>query len=425
MFLEFGLRRPGAQIRLAAPTGIELRKITGPIMRTILTDCPLEMRPKWNGQDKVWTLHNESQIHIAGVNSGHEDDLRGTGADLAGVDEGGFVDRIDYLVRSVLMPQTLDRDGTMLISSTPPPSPAHDYVSLALECQKEGTYIERDIHSTDYTPAKIARYAKAAGGVGSTTWKREYLSQFVRDSVLAVIPEWDSDVYVREAEPDPRRVYWHQYETLDIGETQMDFQAVLFAFYDFANARLVVEDELIDSTMPRMSTKGLGDSIKVREIELWAEEAEEPEPPSVYKRIADNNDPQLLVDLAANQGLPFYPTTKESLAAMVNKVRMWVKDGRIWVHPRCVNLRACLKLGTWKDIKHINREFIRSRELGHLDALAALIYLVRGVDEGTNPLPAGYGLDPSRQYIPPHLLKPPLTPTAKALQGAFGRRKVN
>lgn len=436
--VEYALRYPGSQIRMAAPTLDELRKITGPLMRKILADCPLAQLPRYASQEKVWTFHNGSQIHIAGVNGGHEDSLRGTGTDLAIVDEGGFVDNFKYLVDDVLGPQLLDREGsTMLVSSTPPPSPAHDYVSLALKLQKDGLFCHRDIHSTDFSEKRLRLFAKLAGGEGTTTWKREYLALFVREERLAIIPEWDEPIeteewkeraaeLVLEAQEDPRRVFYANQEALDIGEQKFDFQAVLYSFYEFHKARLVVERELIDSKMPRMTTKELGDAIKVDEMELWGDSDAIPPRQAVVKmRIADNNDPRMLLDLATQQGLPFYPTTKESLTAMINKVRMWVKDGRVLIHPRCENLLACLKHGIWKDKDHIGKEFIRTEALGHLDALAALVYLVRNCDE-SNPLPAGWGLDAAKQFIPPHLLAQPKSQTAKAIEQAFGgRRKVH
>ena len=415
--VEFAIRRPGSQIRFAAPTGLELRKITGPIMRTIFADCPSEHRPGWNGQDKVWTFANGSQIHIAGVNDGHADDLRGPGADLSLVDEGGFVDDLEYVVGSVLMPQTLDRNGTLLLSSTPPRSPAHSYVGMALECQQKGNYIERDIYSTDYEPEKIALYAEEAGGVESTTFQREYGAKFVRDSKLAVIDEWN-DAYVIEfdKEKDELLEFWHKYSALDIGATKMDFQAVLFGHYHFASATLRVENELIDNKVPRMDTEALSKAIGLKEIERWGVGAK------IQQRVADNNNPQLLVELSQH-GLPFWPTSKDELPAMVNKVRIWVKAGRIWVHPRCKNLIACLKHGVWKDFDFIGREFARLPELGHLDALAALIYLVRNIDEVTNPVPAHFGrsLDPQKTFIP-HANQTKVSATGKALQNAFGGR---
>lgn len=447
--VEYALRYPGSQIRMAAPTLDEIRKITGPLMRKILMDCPLQYMPRYASQEKVWTFYNGSQIHIAGVNGGHEDSLRGTGTDLAIVDEGGFIDNFNYLIKDVLMPQLMDRDGsTMIVSSTPPTSPAHDYVSLALQLEKDeidsklpkgSMFCHRDIHSTDFSDKKLAIFAKAAGGEGSTTWKREYLALFVREEKLAIIPEWDEpdvdkdeawraylEAEVLAAQRDPRRQFYGNLDALDIGESKFDFQAALYGFYEFHKGRLVVERERIDSVMPRMTTAELGDAIKADEMELWGDvNANPPRPPVVKMRVADNNDPRMLVDLAANQGLPFFPTTKESLTAMVNKVRMWVKDGRILISPECSNLRKCLQHGIWKDKDHIGREFIRTEALGHLDALAALIYLVRNCPT-ENPIPAGWGLDAAKQFIPPHLLQPAKSQTARTLESAFGgRRKVH
>jgi hypothetical protein len=88
-----------------------------------------------------------------------------------------------------------------------------------------------------------------------------------------------------------------------------------------------------------------------------------------------------------------HPTNKDELRAMVNYLRRWVNDGRLIVHPRCEFLAACLKFGVWdKSPTKENPGFALSKKYGHYDALAAVIYLLRYIDERTNPVPPGLGL---------------------------------
>lgn len=420
--VEMCLRKPGAQVRFAAPTGLELRKRTIPIMRTILRDCPANLRPRWNGQDKCWSFPNGSQIHVAGVNNGHAEDLRGAGCDLAIIDEGGFIDEFDYLVGSVLLPMTLEEHGTLLAGSTPPKTLAHDYYDFATECKAKGNYFERDIHSAGKSPEEIALYAEESGGFESTTWKREYLAQFVVDEELQIVPDWKPE-YARAAVPSELRRYWHQYEAMDIGATKDDWTAVLFAHYDFSEAHLYVEDELCDMKMPRWTTEELTRRIREKERALWCDpDVADAPPPTIKQRIADNNAPELLVDMAAKHSMPFYPVSKDELYAMVNKVRMWVKTGRISVHPRCEKLILCLERGIWKDKEWVGREFLRSRALGHLDPLAALVYLVRNIDEHTNPVPWDHGFDGRTQAASRHAS--PQSALARELSKLQPRRRV-
>jgi hypothetical protein len=141
----------------------------------------------------------------------------------------------------------------------------------------------------------------------------------------------------------------------------------------------------------------LAAQLKAKEVALWGESAE------VYKRIADNNNLIIINDLSVTYRMPFIPTNKEYLEEMVNKVRVWVAQGKLIVHPRCKMLLGCLRHGIWN--KHRNA-FERSRTYGHYDHLAALVYLIRNVDTTTNPIPALYDMDKNNSHVPAGLLKP-------------------
>lgn len=408
---EYCLRHPGAQVRIPAPTGIDLRVRTLPIMRKILEDCPDHLRPQWRGQDRLWQWPNGSQQHMYGVNDGRADDHRGAPADLAFPDECGYIDDFRYLVDSVLLPMTVRTGGTIIGSSTPPKSTAHSYVAWALKNKMEGNFYHATIYDTDLGPAEIERLMRAAGGKQSITWQREYEALFVTDTELQVIPEWRPE-YVRVWQPTEFDRFWHKYVGLDVGATRRDFQACLFGHYAFDRAHLHIRRELIDSALPRWVTGVLAEKIRGVERECWGEQT------APRLRIADNNNKELLVDLAQN-GMPFQPTTKDELPSMVNKVRMWVNAGRISVDPSCKNLIACLESGIWKDEQWIGREFDRNETLGHLDALAALIYMVRHIDESTNPIPRTLGFEPGNMSQPRRGFDQP-DAGLSALRRAFG-----
>jgi len=94
--------------------------------------------------------------------------------------------------------------------------------------------------------------------------------------------------------------------------------------------------------------------------------------------------------------MPFSPTSKDHLHAMVNELRMWVQRGRIVVHPRCKMLIGNLNNALWNDRRD---EFTRSSVYKHWDHLATLIYMVRNIDQHTNPIPATYGMRMSSHHI--------------------------
>jgi hypothetical protein len=386
--LEFAIKRPNSQIRFAAPTAKMLKKITNPIFRMLLETCPNHLKPQYYTQDQEWRFPNGSIIACAGTDNGNAENLRGTTSHLNLIDEAGFCDDLQYVVTSILLPQTLTTGGKTLLASTPPKTPAHDFVSIAQECEDQGFYKVYTIYDNKtLTQDTIDLYAKESGGVNSSIFKREYLCMFVTDEALAIIPEW-KDEFVKEPSKDNNlNKYYHRYVGLDIGV--VDKTAVVFGYYDFKTATLVIEDEL---TMQgnEMTTEKLKDAIIAKEKEVFG--TLQP-----YKRIADNNNLLLLQDLSSLHGLHFNPTNKESLDAMVNEVRLMVNAGKLIVSPKCKHLLGCLKYGIW-DSKH--KQFARSSVYGHFDGLAALMYLVRNLDRHTNPIPPDAFISPYTHYIP-------------------------
>lgn len=391
---EYAQRYPGSQIRFAAPTAKSLKKTIHPIFKIILADCPEEFLPSYHSVEDVYTFPNGSQIHFAGTDNGHAENLRGTFSHLNLVDEAGSMDDLQYIVKSILTPQTLTVHGTTIIASTPSVTPDHDYRMLYQECLEDGNVSQFTIHDNKSIDAETLEiYKKEAGGEDSTTWKREYLAMFVTDSDISVVPEWDPS-YARTVEPDEYYKFYHKYISMDTGVR--DFTVALFAYYDFKQATLYVEDEIVMNG-PEMTTDALADAIRAKEEERWPGL-------QVNRRIADNNNLQIIQDLTRLHNLPFVPTSKVTLEAMTNNLRIMVKEGRIVVHPRCTFLLGCLEFGIWKS-GNGKLEYARSRRYGHYDALAAITYLVRNLDTTTNPIPPMYKLSRDTHYIPDSILK--------------------
>lgn len=368
-----------------APTQKGLHNIIHPLISEITADCPQDLRPKWSQLKGVYEIPNGGILHPIGANNGHEDDARGAAAGLIVVDEAAYVDRLKYLVQDVLMPQTINTGGFVVLSSSSPRTPAHEFVGFIQEAKTNGSYSLFDIYESGYPPETIEEFKREAGGADSTTWRREYLCQLVVDSDFSIVPEWSREM-VGELPRDDHFRFFHTYEAMDIGFK--DFTAVLFGWYDFKRAKLFIEDEIIING-PKMTSDRLAEMIKAKEKALWGEKP-------VSRRVADNNNPIMLNDMAARHGIAFNATSKDSLEAMVNAVRVFVKDGHLVVHPRCVQTLGCLEFGVWDNDR---RAFDRSDVYGHYDALAALVYLIRNLDVTTNPIPKNLGLSPFTHNI--------------------------
>jgi len=182
----------------------------------------------------------------------------------------------------------------------------------------------------------------------------------------------------------------HKYVAMDLGVR--DLNVTLFGYYDFVRAKLVIEREHVMSG-PTMTTPLLHKAIEEIEMSLW--NGKEP-----YKRVADNNNPLLLLDLGSIHNMFFHSTSKDELHAMVNHLRVWLANRRIEISDCCKTLIDSLKFGIWNESR---TEFGRSKSLGHYDALAALMYMVRNIDESTNPIPLKVGFDEINDELDPQI----------------------
>lgn len=400
--IECAREKPGARIKYGAAFQSELLEYVIPAFNAVLEDCPRRYRPDYKIQGSKFVFANGSEIKLVGLDR-HPDGLRGNVIDLVILDECGFIDNLDYLYKSVIVPTTRHRPNCKIILiSTPSESPDHDFTEYALRAQTSGNYFIATIYDDETaTKEQIEELKRECGGEDSTTWRREFLCEFVVDSDLAIIPEW-SDSCVGSFERDEFYPLYHRYVALDLGV--VDYTAAVFGYYDFKRATLVIEDEA-QMRGPEMTTDKLAEMLKGKMATLWPEL-------KTYRQIADNNNLLLLNDLAAIHNMPFSATDKDELPAMVNEHRLLVKQNRLKVHPKCAYTIGCHKMGIYNNRK-VKREFARSKVYGHYDHLAAMIYLTRNLDQNTNPIPIHYG-----KTMFTHILhEPELSGNAKALSG--------
>jgi hypothetical protein len=408
MAVEACLRKPNARVRFACNTQASLKKILKDSFGNLFVDVPDNIKPIFKESEKVYIFHNGSEIHLSGCNNQHYEKLRGVSADVFILDEAGTVDELEYVVEDIAIPQLLSTEGKLIMASTPPRSPAHPFKGYCLQAELQRAYSKFTIYDSHYPKKTIERFKKEAGGADSTTWLREYMAEFVVDSETAIVPEWKDD-FVVDSLPKPK--YYgllHKYVGLDIGVS--DKTVAIFGYYDFPTAKIVIEDEwALEGAM--VVTDTIAKLTRDCEANLWGEQ-------KPYRRIADNNNLVLINDLSILHDINFIATDKEALEAMVNQVRLWVKQGRILVHKNCEQLIGCLKYGIWDNQR---KKFDRAQGYGHFDALAALIYLVRNIDTATNPIPYDFGYDRKEVFS---IERPRLSNNAKTLDQAFSAHQT-
>jgi hypothetical protein len=374
--VQLALANPKSRIKYCTAFQTDLVEFILPTFDTVLDTCPAAIKPAYKVQGSKFIFPNGSEIKLVGLDKS-PNSLRGNVIDLIIIDEAGFVDNLDYVYKSIIVPATLHRPNCKIVFiSTPPSTPAHSFVDFVHKAEAEGSYVKLTIHDNPrITIDDIERMAHELNGVTSTAFRRECLCEFVTDEDLSIIPEW-KDTYIQDIQKDIYYKYYHKYVGMDLGVK--DLTACIFGYYDYKRAALVLEDEFHTSGKTGINTELLAAMVKSKEKEIWGEM----EP---FRRISDNNNPMLMADFSHLHNLTFVATNKDTLEAMINEVRILVQNGRIIVNPKCKMLIGCLKYGVWDSKK---KQFARSSGYGHFDHLAALIYLVRNLAQHSNPIPA-------------------------------------
>jgi hypothetical protein len=442
---ECAIRNAGWLIGYTAATRTALWQFVQPNMDLLLSDCPLDLRPHWDGQTSDYVFPNGSRIHLAGVNNGHENDARGPRRHLMVNEEAGFVDRYDYLVTSVEIPMLTTTGGRILNITTPAETPAHESHPYMLRCRERNHYVRRTIEDNRHlSEAAKAKIIAECGGRESTQARRELFCEWITDESRAIVPEYNETLDAELAATEPRSP---TYETptvaMDVGFE--DWHHILFGYYDFSRAKRVVQAEV---RLQRATTDKIARAIWETEARLWGyvstpdESKLSPdalEALSAAKVVAaatadermarglpklsppvrwSDTDLRLIADLGELHQLAFLPTAKDGKEAQVNALRISLKAKGWHVSPSCVALRRQLRVGVWNKQR---TEFDRSKDDGHYDAVDAALYFNRNVDVYRNPYPAvPQGVALATHHLAPGLAAP--VGNGAVLQDIFSRR---
>lgn len=396
--IEYALKNPGAKISYLAPQAKMVKKIILPRIRTILRDCPSEIKPEYKVNEQVYHFkHNGSEIHIAGTDAGRAENLRGQVFHLVICDEAGFMDDLRYIVSSILVPMISTTRGRIILSSTPPISPDHAFVSYVRQAEKAGNYIKKTVYDNPLIDERsIKDLIDASGGEESDAWRREYLAEFITSSKDAVLPEANDALMAEIVREWPRPLFYDSYTAADLG--YVDNTGMVFGYWDFMAAKLIIEDE---AKFNKPTSTKIAEVIKEKEHGLWEINGTMKEP---YKRVVDGNDITIADLNAPPHSLRFLKTRNDDPQAAINMVRVMLANKQIVIHPRCVNLISEMKSAVWDTT---GRKLARSDEesRGHFDILMAMVYLVRNLNKEKNPFPPGLGLDIATMYVHPDQFK--------------------
>lgn len=428
--VEECIRHDGHRYNIAAATKESLAEFVWPAVHFILETCPDDLKPNVReAKGRVEWRKKSGRISyavLAGCNDARSvERLRGPRSNGNVLEElGAMPDHpgLGYIQTSVLNPQLLTTDGWTLRAGTPPPSTGHEAAAIFQQAEADPEHYS---YATLYdnprlSPQQVAAYLLSdASDLGmsveeykaSPDYRREWLALVETDPTLAVLPACTPErmsgsdgrpAVVREMPDVP--LHRDRYVSMDLG-FHPHFTHLLFGYWDYARQVLVIEDEL---ARQRLNDTELAAIVRSKERERWGEYAEP------FLRVADNNYPMTLAELAAVHGLSFLATAKDEKEAAVLEVNRWIREGKIAVHPRCALLIAQMQAAVWNTKR---TEFAQSKAMGHFDAVDALIYLVRNVIPHVSRVPPGWGLDRDMMHWREQRTT---TPEERNLSRAFG-----
>lgn len=384
--IEQCLKQKYSIVKFIAPKVKDIKRIISPLIREITADCPNDLKPTYNTQDHIFKFANGSEIQLAGTDNGHAESIRGNKAHLCIIDEAGFCDDLDYIVKSILIPTTTTTGGKIVMASTPSKSPDHPFMAFMKHAEAEQRFVKKTIYDNPrLTEKEINEIAESLGGKDSVDFRREYLVEMITSEDDAVVPEFNKELQSRIVRTHDAPPHYDSYVSMDIGAR--DLTVALFAYYDFIQGKIIVQDEVVLSGK-KMLTDNLAELIKAKEQALWTSpKTGSFKPPTL--RVADNNNIILLNDLAAKHQINFVPTLKDNSDAALNNMRMLLRSERIIIDPRCKTLIFHLESAIWNKARN---SYVRSGDQGHYDAVDALKYLCRNVNMNKNPYPSNYHL---------------------------------
>lgn len=394
MAAEVCLKKPYAVVKYAFPKQNMAKKMLMPVFRKLFEDCPPHLKPEYMVADKCFRFPNGSEIQISGTDNDGWENLRGGDSDMNCVDEAGFCNDLTYGVRSVMGPTVKITKGRTVMVSTPSRSEGHEFITdWVYPYQAEGRIKIFTIYDNPNFNAEAIKEAEEEypKGVEDEMFRREYMCEIIRGSEKSILPSFNSAAekdIVTENFQMP--VFCDKYVSLDPGGK--DLTGVLFGYYDYENATLVILDEIaVDGTT---NTQILAEMIKEKEKTYWTNPIDK----SIDKpflRVSDVSNGILLTDLQKLHNLTFSKTKKDKKQAAINSLDVAIMQRKIIIHPRCINLLYQMKFAEWNnaqtEFKHLKASPSGKLPASHCDLLDCLIYMHRSVVKSHNPYPVGYG----------------------------------
>lgn len=419
------IRHPGRIYRYASAYQKNIDEIVNDVSRYVLQTCPDDLRPQYVASKQRFVFKNGSEIRLVGLDM-HPDGLRGQACDGDDLSEAAFIKGLAYAIKSVLYPQYQGRPWARIcLESSAPVEADSDYDELFVEdAKKRDAWAYRTIDDNPrLSHDEREEFIRAAGGRDHVDCKREYFNLRVRDPVGSVVPEFDAARHVRMSELPELA---HCYVGADPGTR--DLFALVFGYVDFARAKLVITRSWAarNAGLSDVAAVIEDEEAKWSELKFWDGKELQPNP---YRRVSDT-DARTILELKLQHAIAFNAADKRHAKsekdsgsasklpeAKLYGLRNAFLSDRVEIVPNSGPLERQLNKGRWNEQR---TDFERTPELGHLDCVMALVYLLRSVQWHLNPTPPQYMPGDTNVYFPPHLRLQAEKKSTRVLNAAFG-----
>lgn len=369
-------------IRYATAFQTDLVELIKPAFDTIFEDCPEDLKPQYKESRRAYYFgKHKSRIKLVGLDL-KPNGIRGNAVTIIVIDEAAFVANLEYIYKNVIMPATARRKKQMqrkikfiIISSPPPNAEEHFTFKLRTKAQTEpgGFYLCKTLDEIDSIPAEEKeRLLQEAGGRDSVTAQREYFCKWIVDAEQAICAQFNKQLHVQAFELPPHVVPGF---AGDSGGVQ-DKTVGLVGAYDIEKELYLVRSEAShDPNVPSDTIiKSFKELVGNRKMNQFLDA-----PGQILIDYANYKDEE-------GKPAPFAAALppKDDFHAGLKMLRSLMFQNKILIHPDCVLLIKTLAGGL---LNRSKTDFARTKELGHADAAAALIYLIRVVDKQSDNRP--------------------------------------
>lgn len=395
IFVEEGLRFKRLDEHFLAEDRATLKDQVFKPLNLILDTCPwnvgngkpyLEGSGKERGHDELVFPLTQSTIKFFGLKTKDGRGYRGGSPDRLNVNEAGFIDNYKKLWLTVIEPSMLASKGITIITSTPPPTTDHYYVTQVEEARLAGTLVSFGIEQNglvskeelDRLKEKHKEFDEDGNVRYSADYRREYNAELIPDQTLLIFPAWDSDKHVQTRQwyeenvvADPDYPYYHRFISIDYGT--VDFTVIALYIY---SAKL---KKFIKMRSKWMRGQRVSVGLIAREIHLLKQEEwgmKEREFPTMI--VCDSNDPMVTQSLVQDHHIPGFGVKKDPKKdTMVTAFNDFIASGDYIIIENCqYDINVCV-MGVWRSEEDRGKKFARSDTYGHYDSADCDIYIYK------------------------------------------------